>query len=164
LVSRLRQRLAEAVGADQQFGVLDAAHGIPVNGLVFVVDGDVAVASGLESMLRAYRLDVRTFPSAEALLDSMALTAPGSRSPSCLITELGLPGISGLKLLQQLREGGQRLPVILIANHTDVQSAVQAMRAGALDFLEKPFSQELLLDRVGEALRTRSRTPGGRSR
>ncbi|HAZ61517.1 MAG TPA: hypothetical protein DCY89_08095 [Gammaproteobacteria bacterium] len=141
---------------------------LPDGARVYVVDGDFGVARGLESMLRAYHLSVRTFPSAEGLLaalgeaaagvevaeavtvESEATTAEGA--PVCLITELGLPGMSGLELLERLRRRGSRLPVIVMANRTDVQAAVEVMRAGALDYLEKPFSQHRLLERVGEAL------------
>lgn len=134
----------------------------PAGACVYVVDGDFAVARGLESMLRAYDLSVRTFPSAEALLAAEGVgsaEAPEKCAiPACLITELGLPGMSGLDLLQWLRRGGSRVPVIIMANRTDVHAAVEAMRAGALDYLEKPFSQERLLERIGEAL---SRPPAG---
>jgi two-component system response regulator DctR len=137
---------------------------LPVGAQVYVVDGDFAVARGLESMLRAYRLRVRTFPSAEGLLAALegdpaagtegptAEPAPADAAPVCLITELGLPGMSGLDLITRLRRRGSRLPVIVMANRTDVSSAVAAMRAGALDYLEKPFSQQRLLARVAEAL------------
>jgi len=139
---------------------------LPYGARVYVVDGDFGVARGLESMLRAYHLSVRTFPSAEGLLAALGEAAAGvaeavtveseatttEGAPVCLITELGLPGMSGLELLERLRRRGSRLPVIVMANRTDVQAAVEVMRAGALDYLEKPFSQHRLLERVGEAL------------
>lgn len=142
---------------------------LPAGARVYVVDGDFAVARGLESMLRAYRLSVRTFPSAEGLLAALGDIGPGTslegaatqatpgaalgEIPACLITELGLPGMSGLELLQRLRHRGLRVPIIVMANRTDVHAAVETMRAGALDYLEKPFCQDRLLERVGEALR-----------
>jgi FixJ family two-component response regulator len=134
----------------------DVLAQLPEGARVYVIDGDFAVARGLESMLRAYRLRVTTFPSAEGALAAMvaeeSYPVAAREAPDCLITELGLPGMSGLDLLQRLRTVGHRVPVILMANRTDVHAAVEAMRAGALDYLEKPFSQDRLLERVGEAL------------
>lgn len=114
---------------------------------VFIVDADAAVAAALSSMLRTYAIDVYTYHSAEEFL---AGYTPAENA--CLVAELDLPGLSGIELLERLRAMHSSLPVIITASSADVPEAVEAMRAGAVDFMEKPYSQERLLQRLGEAL------------
>lgn len=114
---------------------------------VYIVDADAGVRSGLRSLLQTLDVKVETFRSAEEFLRSFSVGIPG-----CLITEVQLPGMSGLELQEQLRALRVDLPVIVLATDADVQSAVRAMHLGALDFVEKPFVERVVLSRVQQAL------------
>lgn len=114
---------------------------------VYVVDADAAVREGLSALLAETRATVRTYASAEAFLAEASISAR-----SCLIVEVHLPGMDGLELLERLRARGMRLPVIVLASCSDVPTAVRAMRSGALDFIDKPFIDRVLLNRVRQAL------------
>lgn len=114
---------------------------------VYVVDADAAVREGLSALLAENRVTVRTFASAEAFLAELPAADRG-----CLIVEVHLPGMDGLELLERLRARGRRLPVIVLASCSDVPTAVRAMRSGALDFIDKPFIDRVLLNRVRQAL------------
>ncbi|MEO0586213.1 MAG: response regulator transcription factor [Planctomycetota bacterium] len=118
-----------------------------LRGTVFIVDDDEAVLDSLRWLVESIRLPVRTYPSAAALLAEMPMDEPG-----CLIVDVRLPGMSGLDLQDRLNRMGVALPVIVITGHGDVPVAIRALKAGAFDFLEKPFSDEVLLDRVRAAL------------
>ena len=114
---------------------------------VGVIDGDDGVRRSLESLLKTLDVSVVTFSSAEEFLEYI------DRRPfDCLVTEVELPGMSGIELQCRLRERAIRLPVIVIATEADVAMAVRAMRPGALDFIEKPFVERAVLARVRQAL------------
>jgi two-component system, LuxR family, response regulator FixJ len=114
---------------------------------VFVVDDDAAVCDSLRFLIESVGLRVETFASAGAFL---AAYEPGT--PGCLVLDLRMPGMSGLELQEQMARRGLNLPVIIITAHGDVPAAVRAMRAGAIDFMSKPFSDQALLDRIHQAL------------
>jgi FixJ family two-component response regulator len=114
---------------------------------VFIIDDDQAVRDAISLLLRADGLAVATFASAAAFLESAAVQQPG-----CLVLDVRMPGMSGLDLQKQLRARGYRIPILFMTGHGDVPMAIRAMKAGAFDFLEKPFQGELLLERVREAL------------
>jgi two-component system response regulator FixJ len=115
--------------------------------LVHVIDDDDAVRDSLAFLLRSARIDVRTYDSATAFLDETAGGASG-----CIVTDVRMPGMSGVDLLRQLKARGSVMPVIIITGHGDIQLAVEAMKSGAADFLEKPFDDEALLASVRSAL------------
>lgn len=115
--------------------------------LVHVIDDDDAVRDSTAFLLRAAKIDVRTYESATAFLDATAGGEPG-----CIVTDVRMSGISGIDLLRRLKERGSTVPVIVITGHGDIQLAVEAMKLGAVDFLEKPFDDEVLLASVKSAL------------
>lgn len=117
------------------------------NPVVFVVDDDGAVRSSLAMLLKSVSLQVATFESAGAFLEGLEPEPSG-----CIVLDIRMPGMSGLELQQQLKQRGCPLPIIFITGHGDVSMAVHAMREGALDFIEKPFRDQDLLDRVYQAL------------
>src|ERR1700761_2831302 len=117
-------------------------------GLVHVIDDDEALRESLAFLLRTADIGVKSFASAAAFLD--ALPDPGL---SCIITDVRMPDMSGIDLLRRLREIKVSAPVIVITGHGDVALAVEAMKIGAADFLEKPFDDEALLSSVEAALR-----------
>lgn len=116
---------------------------------VFIVDDDAAVRQGLGALLGAKGYRVEPYESAEAFLARAAL----DRVPACLLADIRMPGMSGLELQRQLKQRAVALPVIVITGHGDVPQAVAALKAGAVDFLEKPFDSDQLLAAVTEALR-----------
>jgi two-component system response regulator FixJ len=116
--------------------------------VVHVIDDDEAVRESLAFLLNTARLKVRTYDSANAFLSSLPNIDPG-----CIITDVRMPEISGVDLLRRLKELKVGMPVIVITGHGDVQLAVEAMKIGAVDFIEKPFDDELLLAAVKSALR-----------
>lgn len=115
---------------------------------VGVIDPDPVARNGLRTLLHGMGVDVATFDSAESYL----LNANG-RQLSCLIVDLLLPGMSGLELLRRLRSAGNDVPVILLADESDVPTAVAAMREGATDFIEKPYVDVAVLKQVQKLLR-----------
>jgi two-component system response regulator FixJ len=112
-----------------------------------VIDDDQAVRESIEFLLRSAQLTVKTYETASAFLAVAPTVGSG-----CIITDVRMPGISGIDLLRRLKEMGIRLPVIVITGHGDVPLAVEAMKFGALDFLEKPFDDDVLLASVRSAL------------
>jgi FixJ family two-component response regulator len=114
---------------------------------VFVVDDDAAIRRSLSLLVQSVQLPVETFETGQQFLDVYDASRPG-----CLLLDLRMPGLSGLELQQRLVARGVRIPIIFISAHGDVTSAVGAMRAGAVDFLEKPFRGQVLLDRIHQAL------------
>ena len=120
---------------------------MPTGNLVFVIDDDDAARDSLEFLLRSARIEVRSFESAVAFLAELPTGSAG-----CIITDVRMPELSGVDLLKRLRSLGVSLPVIVITGHGDVQLAVEAMKAGAIDFFEKPFDDNLLLASVKSAL------------
>ncbi|MBK1643291.1 DNA-binding response regulator [Thiocapsa imhoffii] len=114
---------------------------------VFVVDDDQAMRTSLQWLIESTGLTVQTYESADVFL---ARYTPGR--PGCLLLDVRMPGMSGLELQAHLARAGYRLPVILITGHGDVAMAVKAMKAGAVDFIEKPFHDEDLLRSIARAL------------
>jgi two-component system response regulator FixJ len=115
---------------------------------VHVIDDDEALRDSLTFLLRTARLDVLSYPSATAFLEALP-----EANLSCVITDVRMPGMSGIDLLRRLRERKISVPVIVITGHGDIPLAVEAMRIGAIDFLEKPFDDEVLIASVKAALR-----------
>ncbi len=115
--------------------------------VVGVIDPDPVARSGLRTLLHGLGIDVSTFDSAESYL-----LAQGGRHVACLIVDLLLPGMSGLELLRRLRSAGNDVPVILLADESDVPTAVAAMREGATDFIEKPYVDVAVLKQVQKLL------------
>jgi two-component system response regulator FixJ len=116
--------------------------------IVHVVDDDAAVRDSLQFMLEAADLRVRTYDSATALLERLAELEPG-----CIVTDVRMPGMTGLELIAQLKARGATQPVVVLTGHADVGLAVEAMKAGVVDFIEKPFDEAALLRAVRQALR-----------
>ncbi|MGE0746677.1 MAG: response regulator transcription factor [Rhodospirillales bacterium] len=114
---------------------------------VFVVDDDAAVLDALGLLFRSEGMVTETFPTAENFLDTFESDCHG-----CLVADIRLPGLSGLDLFGRLQGGGTALPVIFITGHADVPVAVSALKAGAFDFIEKPFDESILVGRVRDAL------------
>jgi len=115
--------------------------------IVFVVDDDASICAALSSLLRAVGWQVQTFESAAEFL---AHGRPDTAA--CLVLDVRLPGTSGLELQRTLAERGDGLPIIFMTGHGDIPMSVQAMKAGAVEFLPKPFREEQLLDAIGLAL------------
>jgi len=114
---------------------------------VFVVEDDEAHRKSLAWLIESVGVGVETYASAEAFLE---VFDPGRSG--CVVTDLRMPGSSGLDLQEELLARGSLLPIILISGHAEIAAAVRAMRAGALDFIEKPFSDQHLLDRIREGI------------
>ena len=115
--------------------------------VVGVIDSDPVARSGLRTLLHGLGIDVATFDSAESYL-----LAHNGRHLACLIVDLLLPGMSGLELLRRVRSAGNDVPVILLADESDVPTAVAAMREGATDFIEKPYVDVAVLKQVQKLL------------
>ena len=115
--------------------------------IVFVIDDDDSVRRGLERLLRSVGLEVEAFASSREFI---ARVLPDL--PACVVLDLRLPGASGLEVQETLARAGREIPIIFISGYADVASSVRALKAGAIDFLQKPFSDQALLDIVHEAL------------
>jgi len=118
-----------------------------MSAVVFVIDDDPSMRAALEDLVGSVGLEVRPFASALEFLQSPRLDAP-----SCLVLDVRLPGMSGLTFQQELAKGGVGLPVIFITGHGDIPMSVRAMKAGAIEFLTKPFHEQELLDAIHAAL------------
>src|SRR5271163_4372238 len=128
----------------RQVGVLPMSSAIPV---VFIVDDDVSVRESLEMLVRDENWKPETFSSAQEFLDH-----PRKRVPSCLVLDLSLPDLNGLELQKQLGVENTDMPIIFITGHGDVPQSVQAMKAGALEFLTKPINNDALVSAIRNAL------------
>jgi FixJ family two-component response regulator len=117
-----------------------------VASIVFVVDDDVSVRESLEPLIRTAGWRAHTFPSAQEFLSH-----PRPTVPCCLVLDVTLPGLSGLELQEQLAERTD-MPIIFITGHGDVPMTVQAMKAGAIEFLTKPFNDTVLLEAIRGAI------------
>jgi FixJ family two-component response regulator len=115
--------------------------------LVAIVDDDESVRSALQGLMKAAGLPAQAFASGEDFLGSAVLP-----DIACLIADIRMPGISGLELQEKLNAERYRIPIIFITAHGDAKMRLQAMRAGAVEFLAKPFDDEILLDSVRAAL------------
>lgn len=120
---------------------------MPNDGIVHVIDDDEAVRESLAFLFKSAKVDVVTYESADAFLAMQPDLNSG-----CVVTDVRMPGMSGLDLLKRLRELKSQIPVIVITGHGDVPLAVEAMKFGASDFFEKPFDDDLLLSSVRTAL------------
>jgi len=116
---------------------------------VYIVDDDNAVRSALKLLFRTAQLEVEAFSSADAFLEDADLT-----QRCCVLLDIRMPGMTGTALHEELRRRAYRVPVIFITGHGDIPMAVDAMRKGAFDFIEKPFDDEQLLSQVRAALET----------
>jgi FixJ family two-component response regulator len=114
---------------------------------VFLVDDDESVRKSLERLLRSAGLQLKTFGS---VADYLA--ADGSQVPGCLLLDVRMPGMTGLELQEQLQRAGSKIPVILMTAFEDAQVRLQALAAGAVAFLQKPFDEKMLLEAVFKAL------------
>jgi FixJ family two-component response regulator len=117
--------------------------------LVYVVDDDAGVRASLSLLLRSVGLDVAEFADPRLFLDGLQPERPG-----CVILDLRMPAMSGLEVLERLRLRSRSLPVVMISAHAEVETAVQAMKHGACDFLQKPYASDALLERVQAAAAT----------
>ena len=115
--------------------------------MVHVIDDDEAMRNSLAFLLRAAKVEVQTYGSAAAFLESLPKIKPG-----CIVTDVRMPGMSGIDLLKHLRQLNVAMPVIVITGHGDVPLAVEAMKIGVADFLEKPFDDDVLLAAIRSAL------------
>lgn len=116
--------------------------------IVYVVDDDLSVREGLERLLHAARWQVETFASAQEFLAHRK-----ENIPSCLVLDVALPGLSGLDLQKRIQETNRGIPIVFITGHKDVPTSVRAMKAGAVEFLVKRFSEEDLLKAIGQAIK-----------
>ena len=119
--------------------------------LVYIVDDDAGVREALAWLLRSRRLLSESFDSAEAF-DAMLKAQAAPCRPCCLLLDVRMPSMGGLHVQQALQERGITMPVIFVSGHADVPIVVRAFKAGAHDFIEKPYNQQLLLDSVQQAL------------
>jgi FixJ family two-component response regulator len=115
--------------------------------IVFVVDDDISVRESLELLIRTEGWQPETFASAQEFLDR-----PRVCSPSCLLLDISLPGLDGLELQQRIAADRSDMPIIFITGNGDVPKTVRAMKAGAVEFLTKPFSDDVLLSAIRQAL------------
>jgi FixJ family two-component response regulator len=115
---------------------------------VAVVDDDPSARDGLSRLIRSVGLRVETFASAQEFLDR-----PRAEPPSCLVLDLELPGLSGLDLQKRMAEGGLEIPIVFLTGHGDIPASVQAMKAGAIEFLTKPVEEQDLLKAIREAIK-----------
>src|SRR5271157_2845083 len=115
--------------------------------VIAVVDDDLSVREGLSSLIRSAGLQVEAFASAQEFL-----ARPGAEAPSCLVLDLQLPGLSGLDLQTRMAEVGLDIPIVFLTGHGNIPASVQAMKAGAVEFLTKPFDEQDLLRAIQEAV------------
>src|SRR5712692_2775628 len=115
--------------------------------IVFVVDDDLSVRRSTERLIRSIGLEVQTFTSAREFLKN-----PRPARPACLVLDVRLPGLSGMDLQHELTQSGIHIPIIFITAHGDIPTTVRAMKAGALEFLTKPFRDQDLLDAIQQGL------------
>ncbi|MFZ0686721.1 MAG: response regulator transcription factor [Terriglobales bacterium] len=134
----LSRSLGEAVGSSPMS---------TVRPIVFIVDDDISVRESLELLIQNEGWQAETFASAQHFLDH-----PRTDLPSCLILDVSLPGLNGLELQQQIAAVRTDMPIIFITGHGDIPMSVRAMKAGAIEFLTKPFSDEALLSAIRQAL------------
>jgi len=127
---------------------------MPGDAIVHLIDDDEDFRKSLAFLLGTAGLAVKIYESAVQFLERY----DGSQA-GCIVSDVRMPGMDGLRFLQQLKEMGARLPVVIMTGHADVAMAVQAMKAGAVDFIEKPFSDESMLEAIRSAM---ARTGNGR--
>jgi len=118
----------------------------PEEPVVLVIDDDKGIREATRSLIESIGLRVETFASAREFLDGKP-----PQGPACLLLDVRLPGLSGLDLQSQLRSRGARIPIVFITGHGDIPMSVRAMKAGAVEFLTKPFNDQELLDAIQQA-------------
>jgi two-component system, LuxR family, response regulator FixJ len=123
--------------------------------VIHVVDDDPAMRDSLAFLLDVNGFQPKTYESANALLSAATIDAPG-----CVVSDIRMPGMNGIELVRELKRKGTACPVILITGHGDVALAVEAMKAGAVDFIEKPFDDAVLLGAIRAALDARASVQG----
>ena len=121
--------------------------------VIAIVDDDPWARDGLDRLIRSAGLRAETFASAQEFL-----ARPGAETPSCLLLDLQLPGLSGLDLQKRMAEVGLEIPIVFLTGHGDIPASVQAMKAGAVEFLTKPVDEEKLLQAIREAIERDRRT------
>ena len=115
--------------------------------IIATVDDDASVREGLQSLIRSAGWRVEVFVSAQEFLARV-----GAEAPSCVILDLQLPGLSGLDLQNRMAKGGLEIPIVFLTGHGDIPASVQAMKAGAVEFLTKPLDEQKLLEAIQEAI------------
>jgi len=121
-------------------------------GKVYVIDDDAAMRDSLDFLLGSAGFDVTVFESALSFLDSLSTIDFG-----CIVSDMRMPGVDGIELLKHLKASGSLFPVVIMTGHGDVPLAVEAMKLGAMDFLEKPFDDDRLIGMIETALRRAER-------
>jgi FixJ family two-component response regulator len=121
--------------------------------IIAIVDDDPSAREGLETLIRSAGWRVETFVSAQEFLGR-----PGAEAPSCLILDLQLPGLSGLDLQKRMADVGLEIPIVFLTGHGNIPASVQAMKAGAVEFLTKPFDEQELVQAIQEAIKRDRRT------
>lgn len=118
-----------------------------IESIVYVIDDDPSVCEAIKSLIRSVGMTCQTFGSAQEFM-----TANRADAPACLVLDVRMPGLSGLDLQRDLTEAGIPIPIIFITGHGDIPMSVRAMKAGAVEFLTKPFRDQDLLDAIAQAL------------
>jgi FixJ family two-component response regulator len=118
-----------------------------LNSLVYIVDDEFAIRDSLALLIESTGQAVRGFDSAESFLNSYSPECPG-----CLILDIKMPGMNGLELQQEMSNRAITIPIIFISGHAEISDSAKAFRAGAVDFLAKPFENNLLIERINEAI------------
>jgi len=118
-----------------------------IDSIVFVIDDDPSIREAITSLIRSVGMSVQAFGSAK---DFMASSRPNA--PACLVLDVRMPGLSGLELQRELTDAGISIPIIFITGHGDIPMSVRAMKAGAVEFLTKPFRDQDLLDAIEQAI------------
>jgi RNA polymerase sigma factor (sigma-70 family) len=119
----------------------------PADATVFVIDDDTSVRTALKRLIQSLGFKVETFDSAQAFLKHDPYDGP-----ACLVLDVRMPGMSGIELQQKLTKAGLGIPIIFITGHGNIPMSVQAMKAGAVDFIEKPFEDQKLIDAINLAI------------
>jgi FixJ family two-component response regulator len=143
----LSRAIQEAIERDR--GIREQHPDLRESGaIIAIVDDDPSAREGLSRLIRSVGLRAETFVSAQEFLDR-----PHTEPPSCLVLDLELPGLSGLDLQQQMAEAKLEIPIVFLTGHGDIPASVQAMKAGAVEFLTKPFEEQELLKAIREAIK-----------
>ena len=129
---------------DHDFGLNESSKTIPI---VFIIDDDIAIRESLQSVIRSEGWQAETFGSAQEFLAFSPTDVP-----SCMVLDVALPGLNGLELQKKIAQERSEMPIIFITGHEDVSTTVQAMKAGAVEFLTKPFDIDVLLYAIREGL------------
>lgn len=119
----------------------------PSNAIIFVVDDDTSLRNAVKRLIRSLGFTVETFDSAQAFL-----THEPHDGPACLVLDIRMPGTSGIQLQERLAKAGVQMPIIFITGHGNIPMSVKAMKAGAVDFIEKPFEDQQLIDAIHVAI------------